>query len=73
MGGLSARAKQRLRLLAGLLRSKGHNFDTPRDKFYDGAIAETWRLMDGELPGDCDPFLRKFRTLDELQKLGPKR
>jgi hypothetical protein len=32
---LTARAKQRLRLLAGLLRSRGQKFDMPRDQFYE--------------------------------------
>jgi hypothetical protein len=32
---LSERAKRRLRLAAGLLRSEGVKFDCPRDKFYD--------------------------------------
>ncbi|MGQ3054708.1 MAG: hypothetical protein ACT6S0_23220 [Roseateles sp.] len=32
---LPERAKHRLRLAAGLLRSEGHTFDVPRDEFYD--------------------------------------
>jgi len=32
---LTERAKQRLRLLAGLLRTRGQKFDMPRDQFYD--------------------------------------
>lgn len=32
---LSDRAKHRLRLAAGLLRSEGVSFDCPRDQFYD--------------------------------------
>lgn len=35
MGALSDRAKRRLQLLAGLLRSGGMTFDMPRDRFYD--------------------------------------
>ena len=35
MAALSARAKLRLRLLAGLLRSGGQKFDVPRERFYD--------------------------------------
>jgi hypothetical protein len=35
VGALSDRAKRRLQLLAGLLRSGGMTFDVPRDRFYD--------------------------------------
>ena len=35
MAALSARAKLRLRLLAGLLRSGGQKFDMRRERFYD--------------------------------------
>ena len=35
MATLSDRAKERLKLLAGLLRGKGQKFTMPRDQFYD--------------------------------------
>lgn len=35
MAELSARAKQRLRLLAGLLRARGGQLNMPREQFYD--------------------------------------
>lgn len=40
---LSKRAKRRLRLLAGLLRSADHKFDMPRARFYEDieAVAAT--------------------------------
>jgi hypothetical protein len=35
MGALSDRAKRRLQLLAGLLRSSGMRLDMPREQFYE--------------------------------------
>ena len=35
MGTLSNRAKERLKLLAGLRRAKGQKVTMPRDQFYD--------------------------------------
>lgn len=44
---LTERAKQRLRLVAGMLRAKGRAFDVPREQFYD-RVQEVVRALPAE-------------------------
>ena len=48
MADLSDRAKQRLRLLAGLLRGQGQKLDMPRDQFYGQIQAVASSLPSGQ-------------------------
>lgn len=54
---LSDRAKQRLRIAAGLLRSQGMKFDGPRDEFYEtiqAAISALTAEQQERLKGHVD-------------------
>lgn len=65
---LSERAKLRLRLAAGLLRSKGTRLECPRDQFYDhiqAAIAALPQPEHDQLRGLVD-WLEEYERGDPL-------
>ncbi|MBY0365161.1 MAG: hypothetical protein K2X12_02880 [Burkholderiaceae bacterium] len=67
--GLSDRAKHRLRLAAGLLRSEGVSFECPRDQFYD----KVQEVLAG-LPADKQAHLRELvdwvEDYDRAERVG---